>query len=134
MAANFAPNGNTESTIGLLRKLMDDIATLFRQELALAAAEFSRSLSKLVAGAVSIAIGAVVLVGAFVTLLASAVLGLAHLVSPWLAALLVGLLIGAVGTGMILAGLKSAKPATLKPTRSAESLRHDKNVLLRKGV
>jgi hypothetical protein len=126
MAVNYAQNGNTESAIGLLRKLMDEIA--------LASAEFSNSMRKLVAASTSVAAGGVVLFGGFLALLAAAVLGLANVVSPWLAALIVGLVVGLIGTAMVMTGIKALKPDTLKPARSVESLKEDKDVLMRKDT
>jgi hypothetical protein len=118
-----------ESTLGLVRRLMDDLATLFRQEMALATAELTGALTKLTAGIVSIATGGAVLFAGFLGLLASAVLGLSNVVEPWLAALIVGGVVTVVGVIMVLAGRKALDPSVLKPQRSAESLRRDKDVL-----
>jgi hypothetical protein len=121
-----------ESTMTLLRRLMDELVTLFRQEVSLATAEVTTALTKLFTGALSIAAGGAMLLGGFLVLLASAVLGLALVVEPWLAALIVGAVVSIIGFIMVYAGSKRLDPSLLKPRRSARSLQQDKDVLTRK--
>jgi hypothetical protein len=81
------------TTLGLLKTLMEDLTTLFRQEMALARVEISAALERIAAGAGSIAAAAFLLLSGFLVLLSSAVLGLATVMAPWLAALIVGLVV-----------------------------------------
>src|SRR5262245_12970196 len=100
-SADVPPAGNTpraqeresQSTLDLMRRLLNEVATLFRQELALARAEFMRSISRLLISATSVATGAAVLYAGFLVLLIAAMLGLAKVVEPWLAALIVGFVV-----------------------------------------
>ena len=141
MATNYAqssPPGamaiesqEPETMMGLLRKLMDEVSTLFRQEMALASAEFSRSMTKLLTGAAAVATGGAVLFGGFLALLASAVIGLSNVVSPWLAALIVGLAVAIVGGVMVATGIKALDTSNLKPRHSPRSIQKDKEVLTR---
>jgi hypothetical protein len=121
-----------QSTLDLMRRLLNEVATLFRQELALARAEFMRSISRLLVSATSVATGAAVLYGGFLVLLAAAVLGLANAVAPWLAALIVGLVVGVIGYVMVHAGIKAMTSGAAKPELTTESLKRDKDVLTRK--
>jgi predicted phage tail protein len=121
-----------ESITDLLRRLMDELATLFRQELALASSEMSSAMSKLSRGLISVATGGAVLYAGFLTLLAAAVLALALVVEPWLAALIVGGVVTLIGVVMVLKGKKALEPSDLKPRRTVESLRQDKDVLMRR--
>jgi hypothetical protein len=127
-----AQEREAQSTLDLMRRLLNEVATLFRQELALARAEFMRSISRLLVSATSIATGAAVLYAGFLTLLAAAVLGLAHAVAPWLAALIVGVVVGVIGYIMVHAGIKAMANGAAKPELSTESLKRDKDVLTRK--
>ena len=120
-----------QGVLRLLGRLMDELTTLFRQEVALATAELTSALTKLTASVISIAAGGAVLFLGIALLLASAVLGLATVIAPWLAALIVGGVVSVLGAGMILAGRKGVDPSILKPHRSADSLRRDKEVLSR---
>ncbi len=119
------------TVLGLVRRLMDELATLFRQEMALATAELTGALGKLVAAVVSVAAGSAVLFAGFLVLLAAAVLGLAQVMAPWLSALIVGAVVSLIGLILVLVGRKAVDPSVLKPKRSPESLRKDKAVLSR---
>jgi hypothetical protein len=99
--------------------------------MARATAELSGALAKLATGVLSAAVGGAVVFAGFLMLLLSAVLGLALVLAPWLAALIVGAVVGGVGVLMVLAGRKAIDPSVLKPQRTAESLRRDKEVLSR---
>jgi hypothetical protein len=120
-----------ETAISLLRRLMDELAALFRKEVELATAEVSGALAKLATAVVSVLTGGMVLFAGILVLLASAVLALAQVVEPWLAALIVGGVVTLIGVVLILIGRRSIDPTLLKPRRSAESLRQDKDVIMR---
>jgi hypothetical protein len=122
----------SQSAMGLLRRLTDELATLLRQELALATAEISRSMRVLLGGAASVAVGGAVLFAGLLAMLAAAVLGLATLLRPWLAALLIGAAVVIVGAVLVSLGIRSLDPSTLKPARTAQSLRRDKDVITRR--
>ena len=121
-----------ETMAALLRRLMNELATLFRQELQLATVELTGSLRKLVAGMASIAVGAAVAYAGLLVLLASAVIGLAQVVDAWLAALIVGSATAVVGLVMVFTGLRKADPSAVKPRRTIRSLHQDKDTLTRK--
>ena len=121
----------TQSVRALLHRLTHELAALFRQELALVAAELTRTLGKILTAATTAAAGGAVLFAGLLVLLSSAVLGLSHIMADWLAALLVGTLVSVVGIGALVAGTR-ALPETLQPKRSARSLSKDKDVLTRK--
>jgi uncharacterized membrane protein YqjE len=144
MATDFASNTHddspagderqSESTLGLLRRLTTEVVTLVRQEIQLASAEISRSLLTALKGAASVAVGGAVLYAGLLVLLLAAVLGLSYVVAAWLAALIVGLVVGIIGYVMVHAGLKALDPDKLKPDRTQESLQRDKDVLMRKDA
>jgi hypothetical protein len=125
---------DNETALGLIRRFMDELTTLFRQEVALVTAEVTGAIGKLTAGILSIVTGGAVLFAGFLVLLAAAVLGLSNVVAPWLAALIVGAVVCATGLVMVLVGRKAADPSMLKPERSVESLRKDKAVLTRSAT
>ena len=121
-----------ESTPSLLRRLVDDVGTLFTQELQLFKAETTRAIGDLKAAAASIAIGgAVAFMGAFFLLLA-AVYGLSNAVEPWLAALIVGGVVTLIGVIMLATGKRKLEPEALAPRRTAAALRKDTQMI--KGV
>ena len=85
-----------ESTKGLLGRLFGDLTALFRNEFALARAELASSATRAKAGLVSL-LGAVsTLLAGSLALVAAAILALAQVMEPWLASLVVGVVITAV--------------------------------------
>jgi hypothetical protein len=118
--------------VSLLKRLTDELSVLFRQEMALASAEFSRSMKVFFVGVASVATGGAVVFAGFLVLLAAAVLGLAEWMEPWQAALAVGGAVVLVGVVILLVGRKKLAPEVLKPERSVRSLKRDKDVLVRR--
>ncbi|MGH8169331.1 MAG: phage holin family protein [Steroidobacteraceae bacterium] len=127
-------NGDRESqsAFGLLRRLTDELSTLVRQELVLATAEISRSMRVMLSAAASLAVGGTVLFAGLLAMLAAAILGLATVLHAWLAALVIGAAVVILGIVLVLAGIRSLDPSTLKPSRTTESLRKDKDVITRR--
>jgi uncharacterized membrane protein len=112
----------------LLRRLVDDTATLVRKELALATSEISKSVNDAKAGAVSMVAGGAVLYLGIMFLLAAATLALALFMRGWAAALIVGGVVTLVGVVMVLGGKKKMEPDL---RRTGESLRKDRDMIER---
>ena len=106
----------------MLSDLANETAILVRQEVALLRAELSEKLARTGQGAGALAGGALIAFSGWLALLASAVLGLSNVVAPWLAALIVGLVVLALGAGLLLFGKSRLD---LVPRRSFQSLRED---------
>lgn len=123
-----------ESTGGLLSRLMSELATLFRKEVALAKAELTQAAAQTKRGVMAMAMGGAVLFAGAAVLLAAIVMLLAQVMAAWLAALLVGALLAIVGLVMLQSGKKQFNPAGLKPERTQESLRKDKDVITRRSL
>lgn len=113
----------------LIRHLIDDLALLFRKELALAGSEVSHSLSDTKKGVSSLISGVVVLNSGYLFLLAAATLGLGQIMELWLAALIVGVVVTVIGLIMVSAGKKKLEPSNLKPTRTMDGLEKDKETV-----
>jgi predicted phage tail protein len=118
--------------VGLVRRLFNELSTLFRKEVALAKAEVADALSEAKVAAISMASGGAVMFAGILVLLAAAVLALSHVVAAWLAALIVGAVVTAVGYIMIHSGKKKLEPSTFKPERTQQSLQQDKEMLQRR--
>src|SRR4030095_573174 len=122
----------SESVAGLLSRLVGELSTLFRKEIALAKAEVSDAASRAKAGAIALAAGGALLFSGMLVILAAAVLALAYIVVAWLAALIVGIVAATIGFVMIQSGKKQLEPSTLKPERTQEALRKDKEIVQRR--
>jgi hypothetical protein len=121
-------NGADQRSVGeLFGQLSQDLALLVRQEAELAKTEVQAKMSRLTTDLVSLATGGIVaLIGALalataVVLLLVDPIGLA----PWLAALLVGVVLGAIGYVMLQKGLRDLKGIDPTPRRTVESLKED---------
>jgi hypothetical protein len=120
----------TDTSVGgLLRQLTHEVPSLITKELALAKAEISESIRATKAGAASVATGGAVLLGGFIVLLMSAVYGLSNIMEPWLAALIVGVVVVVVGMVMVSAGKKKFEATSFKPERTIHSMNKDKEAV-----
>ncbi|MFL1516173.1 phage holin family protein [Pseudomonas prosekii] len=120
------------SIVGLLRQLSHEVPVLFSKELALAKAEFQASLTTLKAGVAAVAGGAIVLLAGLIILLMSAVYGLSMFMAPWLAALIVGVVVMIIGFTMLQSGKKQFEPSHFKPDRTLDALNKDQEALRRR--
>jgi hypothetical protein len=116
------PARSERSVAALLSDLANETALLVRQEVALFKAELSEKLARTGQGAGALAAGGLIAFSGWLALLAAAVLGLSNVVAPWLAALIVGLVVLALGAGLLLFGKSRLD---LVPRRSFRSLRED---------
>ena len=117
----------------LISDLAQDTTTLVQQEVALAKAEMSEKASQVSRGIATLAIGGVVLLAGLLALLDFAIYGLAELLpedlSPWLGALIVGVIVAVIGFIMLQSGRKKIQSTTLTPNRTATSLQRDKEMV-----
>lgn len=118
-----------EKTIGtLISDLTRDITTLFRQEIRLVKTEMSEKVEQAESGMTILAIGGAVAYAGLLILLAAAVLGLSLYLEPWLAALIVAVVVLVIGLGMVAKGKSNLKARNLVPEKTVESLQRDKDL------
>lgn len=120
------PRPRSERPItALLNDLINESRLLMRQEAALFRAEMTEAAGRAGRGAAALAGGGVLALCGFLVLLAAAVLGLATVLPPWLAALIVGIVVVGLGAVLLLVGKKWLAADALKPQRTMRSLRED---------
>lgn len=120
------------SLLGLVRQLAHEVPALIGEELALAKAEIRDSIQTAKAATAALAGGAVFMLAGLVILLMAAVYGLALVMAPWLAALIVGVVAMVVGFVMVQSGKKQLESSQLTPERTMNSLHKDKDAIQRK--
>lgn len=129
LEASFVDSRRTNESMGaLLKRLANDVATLFSKEMALARSEFSHAVGDAKRGAASLATGGAVLFAGFLFLLGAAFLGLSYVVEPWLSALIVGGVTALIGFIMVSSGKKKLQPRHFRMERTTESLHRDKEM------
>jgi hypothetical protein len=116
----------------LFTDLWRETTALVHDELELAKADLADKASQAGRGAGAVAAGGAVLFAGFLILLLAAVaaleLALPPDVAPWLAPLLVGAVVAAVGAITLGSGRRKLQAERLKPTRALASLRRDGDV------
>jgi hypothetical protein len=127
MATDFTSAGprhgpsDQESAAGLFSRLISDASALVRNEVQLAKTELSNAATNAKLGATALAIAAVVMLAGAMSLIAAVILGLAEVVEPWLAALIVGVVLAVIGFVMLQAAMPFA------PTWIGHSMRSNAN-------
>jgi hypothetical protein len=117
-----------ERSIGeLFGQLSQDMTLLVRQEVQLARTEMSEKLSRLSANLISVASGGLVAYMGAWALVAALILGLHELadISPWVSALIVGVILAIAGYTMLKRGLNELKRVDLAPRRTVENIKDD---------
>lgn len=113
----------------LFSSLAHDVTTLVRKEAELARTEISEKISQAISGLVFIVIAAVVALGGFIVLLDAAVYGLNTVLppalTPWLSALIVGLVVIIIGLILLQKGRNDLKARNLMPEKTITSVKRD---------
>jgi hypothetical protein len=117
--------GEESSIADLLRQLVADGNYLVRTEIRLAKAEVRDNIAAAAKGGAGIGLGAMLLLGAVLTLLGAAVAFLAPVVGTGWAAVIVGGLAFAVGGGLIAGGVNRLKGSSMVPDRALSSVKCD---------
>jgi putative superfamily III holin-X len=108
----------------LFGDLSRDTATLVRKELELARVEMARIATLTVRRASWIAVGALLALGGFFALVATAVLaGIAFGLSPVVSALLVTVLLLAIGGTLVAQGIAALRRETFVPTETIRTIK-----------
>jgi uncharacterized membrane protein YqjE len=110
----------------LIDKLSADARGLVRAEVSLARAELEEKVRRLAAGGALVAAAAVLGLVALGALTATAIIALSNVVSTWLAALIVTVVVGLLAGILLLIGIKLLRrgvpPA---PTESVDQMKED---------
>jgi putative superfamily III holin-X len=109
----------------LLADRVSQTILMLRQEVALLKAELHEKFSRASPGAMTLGAGALTLFSGWLVLLAAAVLGLATIVPPWLAALIIGLSVSGLGGALLYIGKSRGDVQSLLPRRTLRSMRED---------
>lgn len=122
-----APASGDRSLGELFSELSQGVSTLLSQEIALVKVEMSQKISRAAKDATMLIIGGVLAFGGYIALIATLVLILASLgLHLWLSALIVTVLLLAVGGLLVQRGLADLKKVNPLPEKTIESLQEDK--------
>ncbi len=125
LAPQEAPRLEQRPLGELLGQLTRDLSLLVQQEVSLAKREANEKLRQVGKSLASLAIGGVVLHVGALPLTAAITLLLAEALPAWLAALIVGVAISAVGAVLLQKGKQSLQQLDLKPEQLSENVKRD---------
>ena len=126
--------GSSEPTIGeLIRSLLQDVGQLVRTEIKLAQSEMGQNVSRAKTPAMLMALGGLLIFGAFMTLLAAFVGWLAAEVGAGWAAFIVAVVIGGIGVALLLSAKNQMSKLALAPSRTVASVKQDAQALKGNG-
>ena len=117
-----------ERSLGdLFSELAQETSTLVRQEVRLAKAELTQSATEAGRGVAFLLAGGAVAYAGLLALLAAVILGLWEAgVESWIAALIVGLIVVAIGIILVLRARETLSASSLAPRKTIETLKEDK--------
>jgi len=98
---------------------------LVRHEVALAKTELSQEASKVGKNVGFLAIGGAVVYAGLLAVIAAIIILLANVIPWWLAALLVGIIVGGIGYLLVQKGLSALKKENLAPNQTLDTLKED---------
>ncbi len=114
-----------QSLSELLRELVYEAKALVKQEVELVKVEMSQKVSRAGEDLLFVGIGAALAYGGLLVLLAAAVLLVAQFFPGWVAALMVGIMVVAIGYGLIQKGLNDLKHVSPVPEQAINALKED---------
>jgi len=126
MVPEAPPTVAGQSLGELFAALLKDTTTLVRQEMTLAKAELGEKAAKIGRNVGLLAAGGAVAYAGMLAVLVAIISLLAHAgMAWWAAALLVGVVVAAVGGFLISKGLNALKHEDLAPRQTLETIRED---------
>jgi len=106
----------------IIGELWENTEKLVRQELELAMAELDRKVDRLKTDVAMATMGGSVLYAGVLALVAALILLLSKAVDPWLAALIVGVVVTGIGFVLIQKGRKDLEAGNFAPKQTARSV------------
>ena len=116
----------SDRSIGeLFGDLAQEVGSLVRQEIALAKVEMSRKATEAGKSAGMVAAGGTLAHAGLLAVIAGAILALGTLIPLWIAALIVGFVVLAIGASLAAKHLKALKSLDPAPRETLETLKED---------
>lgn len=126
MMAELQRTRDDRSLGELFSDLAREISTLVRQEATLAKAELGEKASRVGTNLASLAAGGAIAYAGLLGILAAIIVLLAEAgLAWWASALLVGVVVAAIGGFLVMKGINSLKEMDLAPRQTLESLKED---------
>ena len=115
---NKDPTTQRESFTELLGQLAGNLTAVVHDEIELVVQGIREKVRAVLRGVLTVATGAVITFGAFLSLCAALIIGLTSYMAPVIAALVTGAALALVGVVIALIGYKQLKKSTLKTEKT----------------
>jgi uncharacterized membrane protein YqjE len=119
------PDKQDRSIGELFAEFARETGTLLRQEVALAKVELTQKASRVGRNVGYLAVGAAIVYGALLALMAAVIILLANVMPWWAAALVVAVVVGIVGAVLVSKAVSALKEIDLRPQQTVETLKED---------
>ncbi len=119
-------SGDDRSLGELFAELTKETTTLVRQEVQLAKTELSQKATEAGKDVGFLGAGGALAYAGLLAIIAGIVLALGELIPLWVSALLVGLVVAAIGYFLVRKGLNALKQGALVPEQTIQTLKEDK--------
>lgn len=120
-----ASNQSNKSLGELFSELSRDLSSLMQKEVQLAKTEMSENISRTVKNAILLVVAGLFVIFALFALIVAAICGLATVVAPWMAALIVAVALLVIAAALAMIGLNALKKASLAPKQTVQTLQED---------
>jgi xanthine/uracil permease len=111
------------SVASLLGALSHETSALLRNEIELARSEVAQKMARAGMGIAETATAGLIMFVGFQAMVAAAIIGLSYVLEWWLAALVVGIVIMAIGAILLSRGLSNLRGEGLTPSRTIATLK-----------
>jgi hypothetical protein len=116
-----------ERSLGeLFQELSRETSSLIRQEMALAKVEMTQKVQRAGKDAGFIGAGGAIAYAGFIVILGGLAILLGEVMSLWLATLLVGVVVAAIGGALVIKGKNDLQSLEVAPHHTLETLKEDK--------
>ncbi len=113
------------STVDVIKDIVANVQEIIRSEFRLARAEMTQKARSASRAVIMIAAGAIVGLYALAFILVCIYNALSYAIWPWLSALIIGVVLGIIGGGTLLAGRRLLKQVNPTPERTVQSVKED---------
>jgi len=126
-------NTYDQSVKSLLGNLVAEVSELLRQELRLAQAEANEKVGQVQSGVISIIAAMLFAFCALLVLLQALVISLSNVMPAWLASVVVGVAMAVIALVLAKTAQSNLKAVNLVPSRTIQSVRKDKDLVMEKA-
>ncbi len=118
-------NETLRTPVEIVKDIVGNIQEIIRSEIRLGRAELGEKAAHVRTSAIVLGAGAVIALYGLAFLLVCVYNALNYVIAPWLSSLAIGVVLGVVGGGLLMAGRTMLKKVNPTPVRTVQSVKED---------